>query len=130
MERTITLFVERSRQLLADFSSQLRASDSNAAAQREFIATFTRMIEDFLDALSEQQVAVDTQLAGQLLECCAQMGRLGGRLSDQDQDQAVLARVETLQRRLAGLVEAPVKPDRSVQPRTETRAGGQTRSIP
>ena len=106
MERTITLFVEQSRELLADFSPQLRPSDSNDAARREFIANFTRMIDDFLDTLGEQQIAVDSLLASQLLECCAQMGRLG----DRAQDRAVLAHVESLRRRLASFTEKPAAP--------------------
>ena len=107
MERTITLFVEQSRELLADFSPQLRPSDSNGAAWREFIANFTRLIDDFLDTLGEQQIAVDSLLASQLLECCAQMGRLGDRLGDQAQDRAVLAHVERLRRRLTSFTETP-----------------------
>ena len=39
MEDTIALFVEQSRQLLADFSTQSQPSDASCAAQRQFIAT-------------------------------------------------------------------------------------------
>ena len=104
MERTITLFVERSRQLLADFSLQ---AQRDGAAQRRFIADFTRMIEDFLDTLRDQGIAVGAQLAGHLIECCTQLRRLADALDPQPQDRAATAQVEALQRRLARCVAAP-----------------------
>jgi chemotaxis protein histidine kinase CheA len=109
MEDTIALFVEQSRGLLAGFSRQLRASESNGAARRQFIATFTRMIEDFLDTLRERQIAVNPQIASHLLECCAQMGCLGARLGGQEQDRVVLANVDSMRQRLASLTETPTE---------------------
>ena len=111
MEDTITLFVQQSRQLLADFSTQSRPGDSQGVAQRQFIANFTRMIEDVLDSLRDQGTAVGTQLTVQLLECCAQMGRLANSLGARRQDRAEMARLEALQRRLGRLIEAPAAQD-------------------
>lgn len=109
MEDTIALFVEQGRQLLADFSTQSRPSDASCAAQRQFIANFTRMIDDFLNSLRNQRIAVDAQLAVPLLECCAQISRLAESLGDQAQDRAVLARIGDLQRRLGQCVAAPLE---------------------
>ena len=66
------------------------------------------MIDDFLDSLRDQRIAVDAQLAVPLLECCAQMSRLADSLGPQAQDHAVLAHIEDLQRRLGRFVAAPV----------------------
>lgn len=104
MEETIALFVEQGRQLLAEFSLQARPSDANSAAQRQFIAKFTRMIEDFLDSLSAQRVAVGAQLAVLLMECCAQMHRLAD--AQQSPENDVTAPIDALQRRLAQFVDA------------------------
>ena len=107
MEETIALFVEQGRQLLAEFSLQARPSDANSAAQRWFIANFTRMIEDFLDSLSAQRVAVGAQLATLLLECCAQMRRLAAAQgAQQSPEDDVTAPIDALQRRLAQFVDA------------------------
>jgi len=112
MEDTVTLFVQQSRQLLADLATQSRPSDSKGAAQHQFIANFTRMIEDFLDSLRAQGVAVGAQLTVQLLECCAQMACLANSLGAQRQDREVMAHVEALQRRLGRFIEAPPAQDK------------------
>jgi len=112
MENTVTLFVQHSRQLLADLATQSRPSDSKGAAQHQFIANFTRMIEDFLDSLRDQGTAVGAQLTVQLLECCAQMGCLANSLGAQRQDRAQMARLEALQRRLGRFIETPATQDK------------------
>ena len=110
MEETIALFVEQSRQLLAEFSTQARPSDGNGAAKRRFITDFTRMIEDFLDSLCARQITVDAQLAVLLLECCAQMRRLAdAQGAQQSPEHAVTAPIDALQRRLTQFVDAPAE---------------------
>lgn len=109
MEETIALFVEQSRQLLAEFSMQARPSDANSASQRLFIAKFTRMIEDFLDSLCARRIEVGAQLALLLLECCAQMRRLADALGAPQPGNDVTAPIDALQRRLAAFVDAPAE---------------------
>ena len=71
MEDPITAFVEQSRQQLVDFAQgSQQSNDDPGAAQRHFVASFTRTIDDFVDSLHDREIGNQTANCSSLALRC------------------------------------------------------------
>ena len=76
MEDPITAFVEQSRQLLVEFAkASPQSNDDPGAAQRHFVASFTRTIDDFVDSLHDQGIGDKTANCSSLALRCSNGSR-------------------------------------------------------
>lgn len=76
MEDPITAFVEQSRQLLVEFATASPPSnDAPGAAQRHFVTSFTRTIDDFVDSLHDREIGNKTANCSRVTLRCSNGSR-------------------------------------------------------